>query len=151
MNKFLIILLLITLSTSKFSYNQSKKEICTCTKPAIDLVEFVNYWIGRPYRYGGTKETGIDCSAFTQILYKEVLLKEIPRTAETQYKTLSVVSKSCLQAGDLIFFKSPYSPSGWHVGVYLWEQSFIHSAGKNSGVIISDLSNYTLKILGYRR
>lgn len=31
-----------------------------------DLFQFFNEWEGTPYRLGGTKKSGIDCSAFVQ-------------------------------------------------------------------------------------
>ena len=118
-----------------------------------NAITFINYWLGLPYRYGGKDTTGIDCSAFTQRFYKDVFVKTIPRTAKMQFtaSTLTRIKKQCLKTGDLIFFKSTRSPSGWHVGVYLWGESFIHSANKKVGVIISNLNEYSNKIIGYRR
>ena len=117
----------------------------------MSMMAFVNYWIGIPYKYGGTDITGIDCSGFTQKFYKEVFSKDIPRTAKTQFGALTKVTKECLQPGDLIFFSSKSSPSGWHVGIYLQDNSFIHAANKKLGVVISCLDNYTNRIIGYCR
>jgi probable lipoprotein NlpC len=125
----------------------------TCVSYAQEstIMAFVNYWIGVPYRYGGTDMKGIDCSGFTQRFYKEVFLKDIPRTAKTQFRALTKITKDCLQPGDLIFFSSKGSPSGWHVGVYLQDNSFIHAANKRLGVVISKLDNYSQTIIGYCR
>lgn len=112
---------------------------------------FVNTWLGSPYKYGGTTNKGIDCSAFSQLFYKEVFVKDIPRTAKKQFSNLTKVTKECLQAGDLIFFKSSSSPSGWHVGVYLWGENFVHAANRKLGVVISNLDVYSNRIIGYRR
>ena len=55
------ILLVLFLSLSTLSQGQTKT-----------LDSFVNEWLGAPYRLGGNSKTGIDCSQFTQRLYKEV-------------------------------------------------------------------------------
>jgi cell wall-associated NlpC family hydrolase len=117
----------------------------------MSMMAFVNYWLGIPYKYGGTDMKGVDCSGFTQKFYKEVFSKDIPRTAKTQFSALTKVTKECLQPGDLIFFSSKSSPSGWHVGIYLQDNSFIHAANKKLGVVISCLDNYTNRIIGYCR
>ena len=35
-----------------------------------NLYNFIIDWYGTPYKYGGMSEDGIDCSGFTNILYK---------------------------------------------------------------------------------
>lgn len=117
------------------------------------MASFISYWIGTPYRYGGTTKKGIDCSAFSRVFYMEFFGKTIPRTAREQFRALEKITKECLQAGDLIFFRSKGSPSGWHVGIYLWGNNFIHAANRKMGVVISNLERpeYSKKILGYRR
>jgi cell wall-associated NlpC family hydrolase len=41
--------------------------------------------------------------------------------------------------GDIVFFRSKQSPSGWHCGVYLGMDMFVHSANKDEGVKVSSL------------
>lgn len=99
----------------------------------------VKPWIGKPYRYGGTTMAGIDCSAFTQRILMELGLS-IPRTAKSQYEASTRVDTSDLQIGDLLFFLSRRSPSGWHVAFYLGNGKFVHAANRKMGVIVEELT-----------
>lgn len=111
----------------------------------ISLKQFVDDWIGKPYRYGGTDEKGIDCSAFVQKLYKDVYNKIIPRTCKYQEINSERIDLTDIKIGDIIFFSSKVSPSGRHVGIYIGNDEFIHSANYKEGVKISCLPDY-LKI-----
>lgn len=96
-------------------------------------------WIGRPYRYGGTTKAGIDCSAFTQKIWMGLGIL-IPRTAKSQYRASTRVDTCDLQIGDLLFFMSRQSPSGWHVAFYLGNGQFVHAANRKMGVIVQELT-----------
>lgn len=109
------------------------------------LDSFINYWIGRPYIYGGTTIKGIDCSAFAQKFYKDVFDVQIPRTALTQFKSSTKVDKNEINLYDLIFFLSDSSPSGWHVAVYLGNNLMVHAANRKRGVVIDQLTNGLIK------
>ncbi|MBX9449882.1 MAG: C40 family peptidase [Taibaiella sp.] len=43
------------------------------SKRSNDLYAFIDNWYGTPYRLGGTSRRGIDCSAFMQEIYGNVL------------------------------------------------------------------------------
>ena len=111
-----------------------------CNPNTNKLDEFINIWIGRPYMYGGTTLSGIDCSAFVQKLYQEVYDLCIPRTAFSQYKVMTKISKRMMNVGDILFFLSSSSPSGWRVAVYLGNDSIIHAANKKRGVVLDKLT-----------
>jgi cell wall-associated NlpC family hydrolase len=115
------------------------------------LYKFINEWWRTPYRYGGSSKRGIDCSAFTQSLYKKVYDVNIPRVASQQYKVGKTITKEEVNTGDLVFFRSS-GPSGWHVGVYLIDGWFLHS-GTSNGVYVNNLSEekYSKKIRGFKR
>ena len=122
--------------------------------PVKEEVEaFINKWWKVPYVYGGNSMRGIDCSAFTQRFYKDVIGKKIPRTAREQFKHTNRVDKDSLQMGDLVFFSSKLSPSGWHVGVYLWDGQFVHAANRKDDIKISYLwdSSYQKSFKGAGR
>lgn len=110
------------------------------TDPIKEEVKaFINKWWNVPYVYGGTSMRGIDCSAFTQRFYKEIFGKRLPRTAREQFRATDRIKKDSLQMGDLVFFSSKLSPSGWHVGVYLWDGQFVHAANRKDDIKISYL------------
>ena len=122
--------------------------------PVKEEVEaFINKWWNVPYVYGGTTMRGIDCSAFTQCFYKEIFDKKLPRTAREQFKHTNRIDKDSLQMGDLVFFSSKLSPSGWHVGVYLWNGEFVHAANRKDDIKISCLwdSSYQKSFKGAGR
>jgi lipoprotein Spr len=116
----------------------------------IELYRFVDEWWGTRYRYGGDDRSGIDCSAFTAKLNKEVFGLELPRTAREQYKMILRIPDFELQEGDLVFFNTTGGVS--HVGVYLGNQKFVH-ASSSGGVLISDLNDkyYHARFLGAGR
>jgi len=101
---------------------------------------FVEEWLGTHYRFGGENMGGIDCSAFSREFYATRYNIELPRIAKEQYSVVTKIKKTALELGDLVFFRN-HGPSGWHVGVYLFDGYFVHAANKKSGVKISNLSD----------
>lgn len=103
------------------------------------LYVFIDEWKGVPYKYGGTTKTGIDCSGFIGILYREVYSINLPRTTSEISQNSKPISKSNLNEGDIVIFDIN-GKKGSHVGVYLINGKFVH-ASTSKGVIISDLEN----------
>jgi cell wall-associated NlpC family hydrolase len=73
--------------------------------------------------------------------------------AYKQWAQTQRIKKDSLNVGDLIFFISKASPSGWHTGTYIGNTYFIHAANKYEGVKISSLEEprYKRAIRGYGR
>ncbi|NVN18655.1 SH3 domain-containing protein [Muricauda sp. HICW] len=100
------------------------------------LVETSKTMLGVPYLWGGTSTKGVDCSGFTKTVY---LMNGmiIPRDASQQIHEGTLVDDSKdfdkLIAGDLLFFgrKATDSTSERviHVGMWIGDNKFIHSAG----------------------
>jgi lipoprotein Spr len=105
----------------------------------VMLYRFIDEWYGVKYRMGGTTKKGVDCSAFVQHLYQYVFGYDILRTACLQFKESKKITKDDLKEGDLVFFKIGTSRIS-HVGVYLRNNFFVHSAS-SKGVSIANLSN----------
>ena len=104
----------------------------------IRIYFFIDLWLGTPYLNGGTTHMGIDCSAFSQGLYRDVSGLSIPRTAIQQSELIYEKSKSSLKEGNLVFFRSGHNHID-HVGIYLGNGKFVH-ASTSKGVTISDLN-----------
>lgn len=104
-----------------------------------NLYKFVDEWIGVPYKYGGTSQTGADCSGFTNTLYLNVYQKQLARSTGEIEKTCKTVSEKQVKEGDLVFFDISGKKSS-HVGVYLQKGKFVH-ASTSKGVIISEITN----------
>lgn len=109
---------------------------------------FCKNWLGTPYKFGGTDSTGIDCSGLTQKMASSVYNKDLPRTVRQQMKSVRKVSKDSLQKGDLLFFRTKQSPTGYHVGIFIEDGFFIHAASSKLGVIISHLNNRNILMIG---
>jgi hypothetical protein len=96
--------------------------------------------MGRPYRWGGTGADGggFDCSGLIQHAYGQHGIA-LPRTSAEQAKQGKAVSKKLgtLVPGDLLTFSNRGGPVS-HVGLYIGDRRFIHSASR--GVQISILS-----------
>lgn len=91
-----------------------------------------------PYKYGGESASGIDCSGLTRTVYSRAFNIDLPHKASYQFNLGTAISKKRLLAGDLVFFYDKKDRKIGHVGIYLAENQFIHSAIRR-GVIISSL------------
>ena len=115
-----------------------------------ELLKSVDEWYGTRYRMGGTGKTGIDCSAFVQVVYMAAFGIAVPRTAFEQYRVANRISATQMKEGDLVFFNTTGGVS--HVGIYLRNNKFIH-ASSSRGVTVSDLFDpyYLKRFLGVGR
>ncbi len=103
------------------------------------LLQNMDHWWGTHYCLGGSTETCIDCSAFTQIMMRDVYKTDVARTARAQYDNSSRIELQGLQEGDLLFFQTVGRDIS-HVGIYLTNNKFVHAA-TSEGVMISDLND----------
>lgn len=109
-------------------------------------------WLGVPHRMGGSTKRGVDCSGFVAIVFRAVYGKQLSRSSADMLKhNCRKVSRSKLQEGDLVFFRTGGSKKKVpnHVGIYLKNGRFIHTS-TSSGVMVSSLSEpyYTRAWLG---
>jgi cell wall-associated NlpC family hydrolase len=108
-------------------------------------------FLGARYRFGGNSRTALDCSSFTQQVFREQKVS-LPRTAREQFSVGNEVMRGDLQKGDLVFFQT-YARFPSHVGIYLGNRKMIHASSRDRRVVIStmDTPYYTSRYLGARR
>jgi cell wall-associated NlpC family hydrolase len=82
------------------------------------------------YLWGGTVAPNYDCSGLMQAAFKSVGVW-LPRDAYQQEAFTQPIDMTELQLGDLIFFGTPQKAT--HVGLYLGNNCYIHSSGKEQG------------------
>jgi cell wall-associated NlpC family hydrolase len=105
---------------------------------ASNIERVAKSFLGLPYMWGGTSTKGVDCSGFTQTVFRLNGI-QIPRDAWQQAAEAGRLvdpgtNFKDLQKGDLIFFSGRSSRTRaegiTHVGIYLENRVFIHSAGR---------------------
>lgn len=140
-------------SSTKKTASSSKTKKTTVTKsesnsnPAPSskgqaIVNAAAKYIGVKYVYGGSSPSGFDCSGLVQYACRQVGIS-VNRTSRAQYSNGVAVSKSNLQAGDLVFFSKGSGIS--HVGIYAGGGQVIHSPRPGKSVCYIPLST----ICGY--
>ncbi|HLT66023.1 MAG TPA: C40 family peptidase [Flavobacterium sp.] len=103
------------------------------------LYKMILDWYGTPYAFGNQSRMGIDCSGFTQLVYKEVYKIDLPRQSKMMAEYIKKTYTKNLKEGDLVFFSFGNSKEINHVGIYLHNNKFVH-ASTSKGVIISDIT-----------
>lgn len=106
------------------------------------VVATANDAIGTRYRLGGTGEgDGFDCSGLIQFAYAQEGI-ELPRRSVDQAKAGREIGTDPdrLQPGDILTFAQSGSRIS-HVGLYVGEGRFIHSASRGVRVSVLDENN----------
>lgn len=121
-------------------------------KSKIDIVNTAYMYLHTPYLWGGRTPMGVDCSGFTQMVYR-LNGKHIPRDASQQVDlgvTLSFIEEA--ESGDLAFFDDAEG-NIIHVGIILENNHIIHASGKvridridQQGIFNKDLGEHTHKL-----
>ncbi|MBL1210164.1 C40 family peptidase [Geminocystis sp. GBBB08] len=124
------------------------------------VIEFTHQAMNTPnyYLWGGTVAPNYDCSGLIQSAFASVGVW-LPRDSYQQEVFTQRISRQELIPGDLIFFGIKRVT---HVALYLGDNSYIHSSGKemgNNGIAINQLCddadkvshNYYQQIWSYGR
>lgn len=117
-----------------------------------NIVKSSFLYLNAPYLWGGKTPFGIDCSGFTQMVYKlngYKLLRDASEQA-TQGEALSFIEES--EPGDLAFFDNSEGHIT-HVGIIMEDNHIIHAHGKvridrldHSGIYNVDQNKHTHKL-----
>ncbi|OLP16945.1 glycoside hydrolase [Leptolyngbya sp. 'hensonii'] len=98
--------------------------------PAV--IAFTQAAMAQPniYLWGGTVGPNYDCSGLMQAAFASVGIR-LPRDAYQQEAFTTPIDLADLRSGDLVFFGTPEKAT--HVGLYLGDQTYIHSSGQEQG------------------
>lgn len=103
-----------------------------------NIVETARIFLNSPYLWGGRSPFGIDCSGFTQMVYKLNGMKLLRDAYQQATLGLSLSFVEEAQAGDLAFFDNEEGKI-IHVGIVLDDNKIIHASGH---VRIDKLDHY---------
>ncbi|MDT0557590.1 C40 family peptidase [Ichthyenterobacterium sp. W332] len=117
-----------------------------------NIISTAFLYLNSPYLWGGKTPFGIDCSGFTQMVYKlngYKLLRDASQQAN-QGEALSFIEES--EAGDLAFFDNAEG-NIIHVGIIMDDNYIIHAHGKvridrldHSGIYNAEKRQHTHKL-----
>ena len=137
------------INTDNYIFDGKK---CSGINPKSQLINTAYLYLNAPYLWGGKTPFGIDCSGFTQMVYKlngYVLLRDARQQAG-QGEPLSFIEES--EPGDLAFFDNDEG-NIIHVGIIMQDNYIIHASGKvridrldHSGIFNAELNKHTHKL-----
>ena len=135
------------IATTEYLFDGNVK---TFTAPDPEkVIEHAYIYLNAPYLWGGRSPFGIDCSGYTQMVYKlcGILLKRDSQQQAQQGNTIHLLEES--KAGDLAFFDNAEGKIV-HVGIILSNNKIIHASGKvhvdkldHQGIFNVELNKYT--------
>jgi peptidoglycan DL-endopeptidase CwlO len=110
------------------------------------VVGIAMQYLGVPYRWGGSSPSGFDCSGFVMYVFAQIGIS-LPHSTYALWNVGVPVSRSQLQAGDLVFFNGL-----GHMGIYIGGNQFIHAPHTGDVVKISSMTGwYASTYYGARR
>lgn len=138
-----------SINKSNFEFEGLK---VTGSKPKSDLLKTAFLYLNAPYLWGGKTPFGIDCSGFTQMVYKlnGYKLKRDASQQASQGEALSFIEES--EPGDLAFFDNEEGKI-IHVGIIMNDNYIIHASGKvridrldHLGIFNAEINKHTHKL-----
>ncbi|NMB42496.1 MAG: SH3 domain-containing protein [Clostridiales bacterium] len=127
---------------------EEEKSGSTGSSKRARMVSFAKKYLGGRYVWGGTSlSRGVDCSGFTQAIYRNFGMS-IPRVSRAQATAGRSIKASNAKPGDLFFYgKGNYIN---HVAMYIGNGQVIHASNKRSGIKISNAYYRTpIKVVRY--
>ena len=115
------------------------------------ILQTAYFYLGVPYKYGGTSDQAMDCSAFVRKCFQAVGIN-LPRTSREQINVGMPIDPEQLQPCDRLYFANR-SGTITHTGIYIGDGYFIHASSSRGGVAVSRLNEpmYRKMFAGARR
>ena len=140
------------LSTVNCQLSTDSCNLQPATCPLTPMLEFALRFLRAPYLWGGRTPAGIDCSGFTQLVYKSIGML-IPRDASQQVELGQPLDFAYeAQIGDLAFFQNEEGRI-IHVGMVCGPGKIIHASGQvridkldDTGIFNADKGQYSHKL-----
>ncbi len=142
---------------ARWSYKNSDQYLDISDKLLDSIFENAKFFLETKYVYGGSSNSGFDCSGFIYFLFKEydILLS---KSSSQLSKVGKHVAFSDIRKGDLLFFKgrNMVSENVGHVALVICssENSFEMIHATNRGVVIDqydEISYYQKRYLFAKR
>lgn len=111
------------------------------TNAAQDVILQGLKLVGVRYRFGGNNEdSGLDCSGFVRLVFKDSIGASLPRTAKEMSEVGQQIDASQLKPGDLVFFNTMRRTFS-HVGIYLGDNHFMHAPRTGAEVRVESMES----------
>jgi len=140
----------------QFAFNGEAKRLGQ--RREYDYLKFIALkYLNAPYLWGGKSPFGIDCSGFTQMVYKLAGYKLKRDSAQQVLQGDEIDPFEAALPGDLVFFQNDVKQVS-HVGILLEEQKIIHASGyvrvdilDERGIFNQSKNQYTHKMAKIKR
>jgi hypothetical protein len=140
----------------QFAFNGESKNLGN--KREYEFVKSISFrYMNAPYQWGGRNPFGIDCSGFTQVVFKIAGYRLLRDAGQQAGQGKPVDDFDQALPGDLVFFKNPENKI-IHTGILLENNKIIHASGKvridhvnNEGILNVDSKVYTHQFSHIRR
>lgn len=116
------------------------------TNAAQDVILQGLKLVGISYKRGGNDEdSGLDCSGFVRLVFKDTVGMLLPRSAREMAEVGERVDAQDLKPGDLVFFNTMKRAFS-HVGIYLGDNYFLHAPKPGAEVRVESMqTSYWVK------
>ena len=139
----------------QFAFNGEAKNVGQ--KREFEFIQNIaRKYLNAPYQWGGKNPFGIDCSGFTQMVFK-ISGYRLPRDSSQQAVSGRPISLEEARPGDLAFFKNKEDKI-IHAGILMADDKIIHASGKvrvdhfnEGGILNTDTKICTHELSNLRR
>ncbi len=104
------------------------------------VIDYAKGMVGGRYVWAGNQYGATDCSGLVMLSYRQIGI-ELPHYAASQANYGTLVSRSDIQPGDLVFFGGASYASIYHVAMYIGDGKVVHAESTATGIVISYLDS----------